>query len=195
MDDLIGLVESIDPILKNDFRQSKQRNDYTRSQFFCLSRKNACTKPAKELKLYDHRAFSYYTTDMVNTKWQPAQRAKLLEFVSTQLSNIQDADDPIGKIDWIEISAHMGSTYKPMDCYIEYRNNLDTTINKSKWTKEEDSKLSLLASEHREHNWALISALLSTNRTPMQCLKRYQLYLNKVFVPCTTITLQLIKTF
>lgn len=54
----------------------------------------------------------------------------------------------------------------------------DPLINHSPWTCEEDKLLSNIVQEIGNRNWLKIASSLSTDRTPFQCLARYQRSLN-----------------
>lgn len=54
----------------------------------------------------------------------------------------------------------------------------DPLINHKSWTAKEDKNLLHLVQEKGIDNWFNIAVLLGTNRTPFQCLARYQRSLN-----------------
>lgn len=54
----------------------------------------------------------------------------------------------------------------------------DPLINHNPWTAEEDKKLLLIIQEKGINDWFDIAVSLGTNRTPFQCLARYQRSLN-----------------
>eukprot|EP00249_Psilotum_nudum_P024573 c29226_g1_i2 orf=382-2736(-) len=64
------------------------------------------------------------------------------------------------------------------ECKMQWLNDEDLLINHGQWTKAEDKKLLNIAQQHEFCNWDLISHKLGTNRTPAQCLIRYQRSLN-----------------
>uniref|UniRef100_A0A803MXY1 Uncharacterized protein n=1 Tax=Chenopodium quinoa TaxID=63459 RepID=A0A803MXY1_CHEQI len=57
-------------------------------------------------------------------------------------------------------------------------NNENCVINRDNWTSDEDKHLLLLIQKNGIHNWSYIAEKLETNRTPFQCLARYQRSLN-----------------
>lgn len=59
--------------------------------------------------------------------------------------------------------------------WLNYENRL---INRDIWTPDEDKHLLLLIQKNGIHNWSYIAEKLETNRTPFQCLVRYQRSLN-----------------
>lgn len=54
--------------------------------------------------------------------------------------------------------------------------------NKTKWTRTEDKDLLLTVKEKEMSNWIDIAVSLGTNRTPFQCLARFQRSLNAQMV-------------
>lgn len=54
----------------------------------------------------------------------------------------------------------------------------DPLINHCPWTAEEDNNLRLIIEEKGFTDWLDIAVSLGTNRTPFQCLARYQRSLN-----------------
>lgn len=57
-------------------------------------------------------------------------------------------------------------------------NSENCLINRDNWTSNEDKHLLLLIQKNGIHNWSYIAQKLETNRTPFQCLARYQRSLN-----------------
>ncbi|KAK4280721.1 hypothetical protein QN277_012305 [Acacia crassicarpa] len=64
------------------------------------------------------------------------------------------------------------------ECEARWLNCEDPLINHSTWTCEEDKLLLHIVQEIGNRNWFKIAESLSTNRTPFQCLARYQRSLN-----------------
>ncbi|XP_075026821.1 snRNA-activating protein complex subunit 4 isoform X4 [Calonectris borealis] len=50
------------------------------------------------------------------------------------------------------------------------------SINKKEWTEEEIERLKKIAAKHGYLDWQTIAQELGTNRTPFQCLQKYQIY-------------------
>ncbi|KFZ52354.1 snRNA-activating protein complex subunit 4, partial [Podiceps cristatus] len=50
------------------------------------------------------------------------------------------------------------------------------SINKKEWTEEEIERLKKIAAKHSYLDWQTIAQELGTNRTPFQCLQKYQVY-------------------
>lgn len=62
--------------------------------------------------------------------------------------------------------------------FCRWLNFEDPLINHNPWTPQEDKTLLLFVQEKGISNWIDIAASLRTNRTPFQCLARYQRSLN-----------------
>ncbi|KAJ6795083.1 myb-like protein L [Iris pallida] len=64
------------------------------------------------------------------------------------------------------------------ECESRWLNCEDPLINHSSWTILEDKKLLFIVQERGLYNWIDIAIALGTQRTPFQCLARYQRSLN-----------------
>ena len=123
------------------------------------------------LKMDLHPLFKYKTQSMARKTWQQEEQEKLIAAVQTQSS--EDADM---NINWDNIASLLKNR-APIECLMQYRNVCDTSIrhpSSSPWTGEEEVKLIELSKKYDEHNWAQIALELGTNRTPIECLKHYQ---------------------
>jgi hypothetical protein len=65
-----------------------------------------------------------------------------------------------------------------MECYMQYKNVLDSALNFGDWSPAEDEDLLRLVQKYDEHQWCEIAEELGTNRTPFECLRHYQRNLN-----------------
>ena len=54
-----------------------------------------------------------------------------------------------------------------------WKNMLHPSINKSKWTREEDEMLKELVGIQETHDWDMIAEELDTGRTPFLCFHRW----------------------
>ena len=68
------------------------------------------------------------------------------------------------------------NNFKLLCC--RWLNNEDPLINRSSWTKDKDKRLLIIVQNNGLHNWVYNANALGTNRTPSQCLSRYQRSLN-----------------
>lgn len=84
------------------------------------------------------------------------------------------------KLDWMRISASLPDISRtPDECERMWRNYVHPSINKRKWTDQEDSELRRLAAKHHYRDWEQIAKELTlSKRTAIQCLQRYQSALN-----------------
>ncbi|XP_008793540.2 uncharacterized protein LOC103709816 isoform X1 [Phoenix dactylifera] len=71
------------------------------------------------------------------------------------------------------ITGHFGA-----ECEARWLNCEDPMVNHNPWTILEDKKLLFIVQESGVYNWIDISIALGSNRTPFQCLARYQRSLN-----------------
>ncbi|NXN19278.1 SNPC4 protein, partial [Indicator maculatus] len=79
--------------------------------------------------------------------------------------------------DWEKISNIHFDGRRSSDELRKFWQNLEhPSINKKEWTEEEIQKLKNIASKHQYLNWQTIAQELGTNRTPFQCLQKYQVY-------------------
>ncbi|KAK8933336.1 hypothetical protein KSP39_PZI015971 [Platanthera zijinensis] len=76
----------------------------------------------------------------------------------------------------------LASSYLPRrsgpSCESRWLNHEDPMINHNSWTLLEDKKLLFTVQERGLYNWIDIAVTLGTDRTPFQCLVRYQRSLN-----------------
>ncbi|KAJ0049116.1 hypothetical protein Pint_16995 [Pistacia integerrima] len=75
--------------------------------------------------------------------------------------------------------------------FCRWLNFEDPLINHNPWAVEEDKNLLLIIQEKGIRNWFDISVSLGTNRTPFQCLARYQRSLNVPY--CTWLEKLLVR--
>lgn len=109
--------------------------------------------------------------------WTDLERKKLLNLLKKEKVTNDDSESD-SKIDWENIANSFHGERTAIQCYSEYYNYLDPTINKSSWSSDEDLKLLNLVNLHQKYDWTLIAEELATNRTAWQCLQRYQQTLN-----------------
>ncbi|CAN0922957.1 Myb-like protein L [Linum grandiflorum] len=64
------------------------------------------------------------------------------------------------------------------ECQARWLNSASSLINNSGWSKREDKLLLYEIQRKGIHSWGEIASLLGTNRTPFQCLERFQRSLN-----------------
>ncbi|KAK8267316.1 hypothetical protein V6Z12_D12G304700 [Gossypium hirsutum] len=84
------------------------------------------------------------------------------------------------KVDWNQLASFYVKGRCGAECETRWLNHEDPLINRNPWTAEEDKNLLLIVQEMGIDNWFDIAVSLGSNRTPFQCLARYQRSLN----PC-----------
>ncbi|KAM6568160.1 hypothetical protein CsatB_016145 [Cannabis sativa] len=82
------------------------------------------------------------------------------------------------KVNWEYLASMHLVGRSGAECEARWLNFEDPLINRNPWTAEEDKYLLLFVQEKGISNWIDIAASLRTNRTPFQCLARYQRSLN-----------------
>jgi hypothetical protein len=105
----------------------------------------------------------------------------------------QHRDDTAGgTIDWEAVAKDMNdgadvAAALPIEYCMQYRSMCwhkegeeacSSAPNTTKWGASEEALLMTLVAEHEEHDWVSICNKLGTQRTPMDCLRRYQQALN-----------------
>lgn len=83
------------------------------------------------------------------------------------------------KVDWNKFpSNYVKAGRSGAECEARWLNFEDPLINHNKWTAAEEKSLLLIVQQKGMNNWIDIAVSLGTNRTPIQCLVRYQRSLN-----------------
>ncbi|NWS29346.1 SNPC4 protein, partial [Polioptila caerulea] len=79
--------------------------------------------------------------------------------------------------DWDKISnIHFNGQRRSEELRKFWQNWEHPSINKEEWTEEEIERLQQIAAKHNYLDWQTIAQELGTNRTPFQCLQKYQIY-------------------
>ncbi|KFV45860.1 snRNA-activating protein complex subunit 4, partial [Gavia stellata] len=79
--------------------------------------------------------------------------------------------------DWEKISnIHFDGQRSSEELRKFWQNWEHPSINKKEWTEEEIERLKKIAAKHDYLDWQTIAQELGTNRTPFQCLQKYQVY-------------------
>eukprot|EP01028_Stygiella_incarcerata_P006349 TRINITY_DN2594_c0_g3_i1.p1 TRINITY_DN2594_c0_g3~~TRINITY_DN2594_c0_g3_i1.p1 ORF type:complete len:645 (+),score=149.41 TRINITY_DN2594_c0_g3_i1:62-1996(+) len=81
-------------------------------------------------------------------------------------------------VSWEEVAKDFVTTRRAIECKLQWKNQSGWHLSRAKWTKEEDKRLILLAAKHELCEWDLIADELNTQRSPLQCLTRFQQKLN-----------------
>ncbi|NXJ70486.1 SNPC4 protein, partial [Rostratula benghalensis] len=79
--------------------------------------------------------------------------------------------------DWEKISnIHFDGQRSSEELKKFWQNWEHPSINKTEWAEEEIERLKKIAEKHNYLDWQAIAQELGTNRTPFQCLQKYQVY-------------------
>lgn len=105
---------------------------------------------------------------LTSSNWMEQDDAQLLAMVNNY--------DEITAVNWGTISDQMKKS--PQECFSRYHNRLSPSINTSEWQSDEDERLLQLVNTHGPYNWVFISVELGTNRSPIECLRHFQRFLN-----------------
>ncbi|KAF5804849.1 putative transcription factor MYB family [Helianthus annuus] len=142
-------------------------------------------------------AVSKYPFSLTREPWSKEEKENLLKGIRQQfqkmlMDNVNllsggDADPSC----WVNMVAQIKDhkiTHEEIKSFLKdvrwkdlasiWRNCEDPLINHGPWTTNEDKKLLLIVSNRGISNWIEIASELNTNRTPFQCLSRFQRSLN-----------------
>ncbi|KAF6159653.1 hypothetical protein GIB67_034615, partial [Kingdonia uniflora] len=82
------------------------------------------------------------------------------------------------KVDWERLASMYVVGHSGAECEVRWLNNEDPLINHNPWTNTEDKNLLFILQQRGLYNWIDIATVMGANRTPYQCLCRYQRSLN-----------------
>lgn len=82
------------------------------------------------------------------------------------------------KVNWEQLASMYVMGRSGAECESRWLNYEDPLINHRPWTRLEDKNLLYIVQQNGMSNWMDIAVSLGTNRTPFQCLARYQRSLN-----------------
>ncbi|XP_008452207.2 uncharacterized protein LOC103493297 [Cucumis melo] len=101
------------------------------------------------------------------------------------LASIKDLDiapekirEFLPKVNWDKLASMYLQGRSGAECEARWLNFEDPLINRDPWTASEDKNLLFTIQQKGLNNWIEIAVSLGTNRTPFQCLSRYQRSLN-----------------
>ncbi|XVF12614.1 hypothetical protein REPUB_Repub08aG0134200 [Reevesia pubescens] len=81
-------------------------------------------------------------------------------------------------VNWDQLASLYVKGRSGAECETRWLNHEDPLINRNPWTAEEDKNLLHIVQDKGIGNWFDIAVSLESNRTPFQCLARYQRSLN-----------------
>ena len=108
----------------------------------------------------------------------------------TDIRGLSDAvlfSNPSEEYDWLKIAAQaFNRSVSAQTCRLMWLNQLHPTINRGRWTREEDKRIKELINEPDEDgllrprkDWDKIATRLGTNRTAFLCFHRFQMKHNQ----------------
>ncbi|XP_059664104.1 uncharacterized protein LOC132309860 [Cornus florida] len=86
------------------------------------------------------------------------------------------------KVNWDQLASMYVPSRSGAECRARWLNCEDPLINHRMWTNTEDKNLLHIVQQKGIHNWIDVAVSLGTNRTPFQCLARYQRSLNAMIL-------------
>ena len=195
MEAIIGMVENwtkeqYQGSFEKRYRPPRKETDYSlnKSRYFVTNGGAGVGGGDSEAYVYNsNRLFSYQKDELLPFKpFRQNEKKILVTNVEAYIHSLKGStataaaareDNDEVDIDW-EIVSQSLDNRTPIECFIQYRSELDPKINKGRWTAEEEAKLLMLAKQFKEHDWDTIASLLDTHRTPFDCLRHYQQALN-----------------
>lgn len=78
------------------------------------------------------------------------------------------------EIDWSLVSKYFVPSKPASECRRMWLSTIRGHINESEWTAEESQRLIFLVQTYGEHRWDSVAEALGTQRTPFQCVQRFQ---------------------
>ncbi|PKU38158.1 snrna-activating protein complex subunit 4 [Limosa lapponica baueri] len=145
------------------------------------SNEDAKEKAAQGIKSFEQ---------LISTKWKSREKTllqksvvsdRLQRLLQPKLLNQLPESDLLGnrfdEHDWEKISnIHFDGQRSSEELKKFWQNWEHPSINKKEWTEEEIERLKRIAAKHGYLDWQAIAQELGTNRTPFQCLQKYQVY-------------------
>ncbi|NXX75418.1 SNPC4 protein, partial [Urocolius indicus] len=125
-----------------------------------------------------------------NQKLEKVKTEKEKQILEKQIKEVEQEIETINQLpesellgnrfdehDWEKISnIHFDGQRSSEELRKFWQNWEHPSINKKEWTEEEIERLKKIAAKHGYLNWQTIAQELGTNRTPFQCLQKYQVY-------------------
>ncbi|NXT62516.1 SNPC4 protein, partial [Chaetops frenatus] len=107
------------------------------------------------------------------------KQIKDLEQEIEEINQLPESDligNRLDEHDWDKISnIHFDGQRSSEELRKFWQNWEHPSINKKEWTEEEIERLKQIAAKHNYLDWQTIAQELGTNRTPFQCLQKYQI--------------------
>ncbi|XP_039068476.1 pre-mRNA-splicing factor CEF1-like isoform X2 [Hibiscus syriacus] len=130
---------------------------------------------------FQERALQVSVDWLSCSDWSPQDGNNLDSIIAT-VKDLEITPERIREflpeVDWDQLASLYVKGRSGAECETRWLNHEDPLINHNPWTAEEDKNLLFIAQEKGIDNWLDIAVLLGSNRTPFQCLTRYQRSLN-----------------
>ncbi|KAM7087974.1 LOW QUALITY PROTEIN: snRNA-activating protein complex subunit 4 [Ciconia maguari] len=171
-------IKSFEQLHFNKKCKEKQREETLLRNQFVSDRLQRLLQP-KLLKM------SYWNQKLekVKTEMEKQILEKQIKEVEQEIEAINQLpeSDLLGnrfdEHDWEKISnIHFDGQRSSEELRKFWQNWEHPSINKKEWTEEEIERLKKIAAKHGYLDWQTIAQELGTNRTPFQCLQKYQIY-------------------
>ncbi|XP_018489683.1 uncharacterized protein LOC108860284 isoform X2 [Raphanus sativus] len=105
-----------------------------------------------------------------------------IETINESIKNLEITPEMmrqfLPKVNWDQLASMYFKDRSAAECEARWMSTEDPLINHGPWTAEEENNLRLIIQEKGFTDWLDIAVSLGTNRTPFQCLARYQRSLN-----------------
>ncbi|KAK1429304.1 hypothetical protein QVD17_11510 [Tagetes erecta] len=105
-------------------------------------------------------------------------RVNMIESIKDHKITCEELKPFLDKVDWKRLASIYVPGRSAPECESRWRNCEDPSINHGPWSIIEDKRLLHIVSNRGISNWIKIAMQLKTNRTPFQCLARFQRSLN-----------------
>ncbi|XP_046836375.1 snRNA-activating protein complex subunit 4 [Vespa crabro] len=145
----------------------------------------ACIWTIKDRKVVLNTVYEEVMVSILeNSHNEGMQESKVNNIISSEdtfkrmlkARNVDEIIGPLGekKFDWLKIAAmNVDGRHSADECSVMWNILLHPDINKSKWTRTEESKLKKIAKLYRYEDWDNIAKKLDTKRSGYQCFVKY----------------------
>ncbi|KAF7381872.1 hypothetical protein HZH68_015745 [Vespula germanica] len=145
----------------------------------------ACIWTIKDRKVVLNTVYDEVMMSVLeNSKNKGIQESEIDNIISSEdtfkrmlkARNVDEMIGPLGekKFDWLKIAAmNVDGRHSADECSVMWNILLHPDINKSKWTRTEESRLKKIAKFYKCEDWDNIAKKLNTKRSGYQCFVKY----------------------
>lgn len=145
----------------------------------------ACIWTIKDRKVVLNTVYEEVMVSVLeNSQNKRTQESEINNIISSEdtfkrmlkAKNVDEIIGPLGekKFDWLKIAAmNVDGRHSADECSVMWNILLHPDINKSKWTRTEESRLKKIAKLYRCEDWDNIAKKLNTKRSGYQCFVKY----------------------